>query len=272
MSRKAYPAVSAKIRGPFPLCRSRRRIAYPSRVKASDLERLTRVDEKTAAIVRIDPKTFALARDSAKALSTAVDSRLIASVAETMRGLETKGLVDVGSMRKAFKAAETFRAVDTTRFADALKAANLNSARFSDAIKSLGASGAYPSRFTEAFRALDLPPTFRQAVAEALKDVPTGAGGDLGRRTGEAVAKAVDLAAESASVEAVVEDSLSELDALSPAQRRQLQADVASAIATFGTLVAILARDSRVELASASLALAAILVVIFWRVTGKLNE
>jgi hypothetical protein len=104
-----------------------------------------------------------------------------------------------------------------------------------------------------------------------MKDLPTTPEGVLGRGVGDAVGQAVILAAESPSVADVVDDSGFEIDNLSPAERRQLQADMANAIALVGALVAILARDSRVELASASLALAAILVVIFWRVTGKLD-
>jgi hypothetical protein len=68
------------------------------------------------------------------------------------------------------------------------------------------------------------------------------------------------------------EEALVDLDELTPVQRRELQKDLANAVAAILTLVAYLVEDDRIQLASMCLALAAVFVSLYWRVTGKLDE
>jgi hypothetical protein len=116
-----------------------------------------------------------------------------------------------------------------------------------------------------------VPPGFSSGVAEALRTVTRAADADLAPAAAAAVREAVVLAETSAASE-IADDALVDLDDLSPAERRELKRDVVNAIAALGTLIAILSRDGRIELASTTLALVAILVSIYWRLTGKLDE
>lgn len=248
-------------------------------VKASDLERLTRVDEKAAA----------LARDAASTFS-GLNTRAIASVAEKLRGFETAKLVDLPALREAAKAFESMRPIIAPQIApqiaEALKGIDASTAsvaeafkrmepppfRFAKTLDDLKIASQFQPRLADAFKALQLPPAFSTAVAEALRGIPNVVGADLAPRAGEAVKQAVVLAAESAAVTDLIEDSLAEVDDMSTVERRELSADAVEAIVRLALLVAILARNSQAELASAALAVVAIFVVIYWRATGKLGD
>lgn len=238
----------------------------------------------------VDIKTAALARDAAKAFA-GLDTRGVASVAETLRGFESAAkLVDMSAVREAAKAFEATRPIVGpqigSQIADALAAMGARNAAFAEAFRRMGppkfnfmktlddvtiASQLQP-RVGEAFAAWAMPPAFSTAVSEALGRVSAGAGADdLAPRAAQAVTSAVALA-ETPSAAEFLDETLVGLDDLSPAERRELQRDVVDAVAALGTIVAILARDGRIELASATLALVAILVSIYWRTTRTLDS
>jgi hypothetical protein len=125
--------------------------------------------------------------------------------------------------------------------------------------------------FAEAFSALDMPKVFTAGVNEALRDLARMPRFEVGPRFATAVREAAVIA-ESPAVIEQAEEALVDLDELTPIQRRELQKDLANAVAAILTLVAYLVEDDRVQVASICLALAAVFVSLYWRVTGKLDE
>jgi len=128
----------------------------------------------------------------------------------------------------------------------------------------------FQSEIAEVLKAWEMPSSFASAVADALRDASIKTVPDFVFGTGGAVSEAVVLA--EASTGAAVDDAFVDIDDLSSVERRELEKIIVDAIAAFATLVAILVRDGRIELASASLAFLAILVSIYWHVTGKLDR
>jgi hypothetical protein len=115
----------------------------------------------------------------------------------------------------------------------------------------------------------DLPamPTV-DLVNTMLRDLPAMPEIDLSLRFGVATV----LLADSPAVREVADDSLVRLDDLSPADRRQLQTEVAAAIAAILNLITFLTHDRRFDAASVCLTLAAVLVTVYWRLGGRLDE
>jgi len=245
-------------------------------VKASDLERLAG-DEKARELVTLDPSMARLARDAARVFSAAVDAGVVKSVANTMLGFKTTQLINFSAAREAANMLDSISSSHTARLtserlAEALKDVNApNAKRISEAFESVQVASLVRPRLAEALRSLDLQPTFRRQIAEALKDLPTVAAADVAPMAGQAVKDAVRLA-ETSTAPDLVDEPLHDLDELSPAARRELEKDIVDAIAALGTVVAILARNGRIELASAMLAFVAILISIYWRITGKLTR
>ena len=244
-------------------------------MEASDLERTTRVGEKTAA----------LAKDATSALSGS-NERTIASVAESLRGFQTTKLVDTFAMGETATLFESLRPIVAPQIAPeiakTLKDVSARAASFSAAFKGIEPApfqfaktfedmqtvSQFQPRLADAFKAWQAPPAFSTAVADALRSVPQATWTDLAPRTGRAIGEAVILAETSTAFE-VAESMFVDLDDLTPAERQEHQRDVMDAIAAAGMIVAILSRDGRVELASATLAFVAILVSIYWRLTGE---
>jgi hypothetical protein len=125
--------------------------------------------------------------------------------------------------------------------------------------------------FAEALGALDMPKVFTAGVNEALRDLARMPRFEVGPRFATAVREAAVIAESPAMIEQA-EEALVDLDELTPVQRRELQKDLANAVAAILTLVAYLVEDDRIQLASMCLALAAVFVSLYWRVTGKLDE
>ena len=146
-----------------------------------------------------------------------------------------------------------------------------NAVRVSDMLKGIDLTASFPAGIAETLKKLDFPATFRTQVAEALAQHRGPLAADLRPRLEHAAGEAVVLA-DAPAVRASVGESVVHLDHLSSASLRELRADVANAIALVLALVAIFADDERIDVASVCLGLAAVLVSIYWRVTGKLDE
>jgi hypothetical protein len=216
-----------------------------------------------------------LSRDAARVFSAAVDAGVVKSIANKMLGFQTAGLINFSGAREAATMLDAVNHSQTRliseRLAEVLKEVNTsNVKRMSEAFESIQAASLVQPRFAEALRSLDLQPTFRRQIAETLRDLSTVATADVAPLAGKAVQDAVTLA-ETSTAPDLVDEPLSNLGELSSAERRELEKDIVDAIAALGAVVAILARNGRVELASAMLAFVAILISIYWRITGKLR-
>lgn len=227
----------------------------------------------------------ALATDAARVFSN-IDTRGIASISNAISGLDTKILGNASAMRDMAKAldiarpivapqiatelAETFKRIDTRNaaFAEAVKGIQLPAFQFAKTLDDLKLATRFPTGVAEAFKALQMPPLYSTGIREALAGLPLTGFAGVAAKAAFAVGEAAVIAETPAAVE-VADDALVDLDDLSPTERRELQKDVADAIVALGTLVAILADNGRIELASATLAFLAILVSIYWRVTGS---
>jgi hypothetical protein len=108
-------------------------------------------------------------------------------------------------------------------------------------------------------------------VNDALEDLARMPRFEVGPRFAAAMREAAAIAESPAVIERT-EEALAGLDELTPVQRPELQKDLANAVAAILTLVAFLVDDNRIQLASACLALAAALLSLYWRATGKLDE
>jgi hypothetical protein len=228
-----------------------------------DPKTLSILHDATKSIARIDPTVLAIRQDVARSFQ----SELAASVGESLAKLTAPAISE------ALKGFQTARLVDTNALGETLNAIHAR-----HTLKALNGPVVTPAiaealrpGFREALRSLAVPPALSAGVNEALKDLARMPRFEVGPSFAAAVREAAFIA-ESPAVRTQVEETLVDFDDLSPVQRRELQKDVANAIAAILTLVAYLIRDDRVELASICLALAAVFVSIYWRVTGKLDE
>ena len=221
-----------------------------------DPNMISGVREAARAVSRIDPKILASAQDMTRAFGPSL--RLAASVSESFRGL------DLPALKAATKPFESLRFIDLPSFS---VIDTRGAFRFARTLDEVGISQLQP-RMAEALDALALPKTFTAGVNDALKNLPRAPRVDLATGVESTARKAIALA-ESSAIREVAAETFVDLEDLSLDERRELGKDVADAIAAIGTVVAILAEDGHVELASASLALVAVLVSIYWRLTGR---
>lgn len=229
-----------------------------------------------------------LAADAARAIS-GVNVQGVACVAEAIRGVDVKILGNVSAMREATKALDFMRPIvapqAAAEVAEVFAATEARNALFTAAMKGIQwptynfaktldvgkIATQFPPGVTEAIKAMQLPAAYSSGISEALAGLSAAAFSGVAPRAAFAVRDAAVIAETPAAVE-VADEALVDLDDLAPAERRELQKDVADAIAALGTLVAILAECGHIELASATLAFLAILVSIYWRVSGKPDE
>lgn len=230
----------------------------------------------------------ALAAEAARAIS-GVNVQGVASVAEAIRGLDAKILGNVSAMREATKALDFMRPIVAPQVAaevaEAFSAIEARNASFTAAVKGIQwptynfakaldvgkVATQFPPGVTAAIKAMQLPAAYSSGISEALAGLSSAALSGVAPRAAFAVRDAAVVAETPAAVE-VADEALVDLADLSPVERRELQKDVADAIAALGTLVAILADNGRLELASATLAFLAILVSIYWRVSDRRKE
>lgn len=240
-------------------------------------------DSDLVQTVRPFGASATLAADAARAIS-GVDPRAIASIANAINGMDAKVLGDVSVMREAAKAL-TFTppvippTMMTAQLADALKGiTDQNHARLAEVVKGilptldgLNLGTQFATRIAETLNVMKMPPAYTAQMREALAGLPSTRVSGLAPRAASVVEEAAVLA-ETPAAEEVVAQSLIDLDDLSLADRRDLQEEVAAAIAAFGSLVAILKDNGELALASATLGLLVILVSIYWRVTGSAED
>jgi hypothetical protein len=222
-----------------------------------------------------------LAADAARAVAgRSLDVEAIGSITVTLRDFERA--FGVSSVREAAKMFESIRPIVAPNVGpeiiEHLSGISARSAAFAVAFARMtpprvpdtaiaGLHAAVTSRFTETLAEWRFSPTFREAVDKAVAGLPQTAWADLAPRAGAAIEDAVVLAEKSTAPE-VAEDMFVDLDDLSPEERRELQERLMNAITALGTLVAIFLGVGGVNHATATLALMAILVSIYWRVRG----
>jgi hypothetical protein len=257
-------------------------------VKVSELERLTGVDSKSARLARDAAKSTALLdqvmfggkRDAAR-FSSIIDKSAVSAAHLMFRDLRAANLIQLDKMNATARALSltqpivdpgvsemVAKSLDPARFG---LLAGLDTDRifgFAKALEGIDITAALRPRLAEAFGPLGLSEAFRKSIFTALGETPRWT--QLVVPTAEAVASAAELAGTE-TVDEVVEDTIAGIAELSPAERRQLAIDIAHAIATFGALAAIFVKDGRLQAACATISLLAILVSIYWRVTGKLR-
>lgn len=226
--------------------------------------------DAATSLARIDPKALGSAQEAARWFQTGVGAQVATSLGESLR------TISAPAMTEALKGFQTARLIDTNVLGETLKA--IHSTPSFNFAKTLGTPIVTPKiaealrpRFAEALGALDMPKVFTAGVNEALSDLARMPRFEVGPRFATAVREAAVIA-ESPAVIEQAEEALVDLDELTPVQRRELQKDLANAVAAILTLVAYLVEDDRVQLASISLALAAVFVSLYWRLTGKLDE
>jgi hypothetical protein len=259
-------------------------------VDVSELKRLTEVDPKALDLARegirataaIDQTTAQWAKNATRAFSS-VDPDLTAKTARTLGAFDTTKLVDALGMRKMSEAvaAALPRPLDISPLTAALAGHNMRmghaalaSARpvFNFVKKLEGPGGlAHTQEIAKALSAFDFPRPFATSLADALGHIPRAAVIGLGPTTEAALAEAATLAGSTA-VAGAAEEAYAEIDGLTTAHRRDLARDVLTAIPTLLALAAVLTRDRRLELASVLLALAAILISIYWRLDSPRQE
>jgi hypothetical protein len=235
-----------------------------------DPKTLSIVNDAAKSLARIDPKTFGIAQDAARTLQpSAIGAQVAASLGESFRtisapamsealkGFQTAKLVDTNVLGETLK---TIQAMPTFNFAKTLETP-IVTPKIAEALR--------PS-FAEALGALDVPKVFSAGVNDALKDLARMPRFEVGPRFATAMREAAVIA-ESPAVIEQTEEALRDLDELTSVQRRELQKDLANAVAAILTLVAFLVDDDRIQLASACLALAAAFLSLYWRATGKLD-
>jgi hypothetical protein len=235
------------------------------------------IDPKTLAIVndaakslaRIDPKALGIAHEAARSFQTGVGAQVATSLGESL------GTISAPVMTEALKGFQTPKLIDTNVLGEVLKTIystpSFNFAKTLDPpIMTPKIAEALRPSFAEGLAALDMPKVFTAGVNEALRDLARMPRFEVGPRFATAVREAAAIAQSPAVIEQA-EEALVDLDELTPVQRRELQKDLANAVAAILTLVAYLVEDDRVQLASICLALAAVFVSLYWRVTGKLH-
>jgi hypothetical protein len=283
-----YWADLGRIEGPYrlrPRAGSSRATAYSQSVEVSDLQRLTPVDERTAA----------LATDAVRVFSDALNSRTIASVAETLGRFEQAAkLVDMPAMRETAKVFESMRPIVAPRIApqiaESLKAISARTAslsetfkridpppfRFAKTLDDLNAAMIQPrvaESLAETLRTLAVPNIFNTGIADMLRDLPRVAPADLAPRVEEAAEEVVALA-EIDDVAEIADESVGRLEQIPPARRRMLAIDVAVLIAALLALAAHLSASGDVrdpKGVGLTLACVAALVRVYWRLAGKLD-
>jgi hypothetical protein len=260
-----------------------RRPVYPRNVdekphKSPTVSVIGTIDPKTLAIVndaakslaRIDPNAFGIAQQVARSFQTGVGAQVATSLSESLRTFSAP------AMTEALKGFQTPKLIDTNVLGETLErihsTPSFNFAKTLDTpIVTPKIAEALRPSFAETFAALEMPKVFTAGVNEALKDLARMPRFEVGPRFATAIREAAAIA-ESPAVIEQAEEALVDLDELTPVQRRELQKDLANAVAAILTLVAYLLEDDRVQLASICLALAALFVSVYWRVMGKLDE
>jgi hypothetical protein len=214
-----------------------------------------------------------------------LDTRSIGSIAEAFRGLDATRLGDMAAISQAAKAFEGFRPIVAPQVAEALKSVDMRIApSFAEAMKAMGPQpfkfakalegvqlGPISPAFSESLRTLQLPRPISADFADAIRSLPKVTPTDFAPRVQVAAEEAFALA-EVESVAVAVDESVGEIERMSPEKRRALAIDVAVLIAAFVTLAAWLStgdlRDPKG--AGFALAFAASLVRVYWRLTDKI--
>jgi hypothetical protein len=242
-------------------------------------------DSDLARMVAPSGATAALAADAARAFA-GVDVRGATSIGQAISGLNARALGNASAMREATRAldfmrpivapqaaadvAEAFKAIEARNvaFTKAVSGIEWPTFQFAKTLDDVRIATQFPPHVSEAIKAMQLPPAYSARVSEALAGLSSASLSGVAPRAVFAVRDAAVIAETPAAAE-VADDALVDLGDLSPTERRELQKDVANAIAALGTIVAVLAENGRLELASATLAFLAILVSIYWRVSER---
>jgi hypothetical protein len=227
--------------------------------------------QAAASIGRIDPKVFSISQELARSVRQAgISTQVVASIAGSLQSFSAP------AMSQALKGFQTPRLVDTFVLGETLNSFRATGAftfmkSLDEPIVTAKLAESLRPNVAQAFGAFHVPNAFSAGVNDALKDLARIPTFEVGPQFKAALREAA-LIAESPAVIEEVDKTLVDLGDVSPVLRRELLIDLTNAVATLGTLIAILARDDHVELASACLALAAIFVQIYWRLGGKLDE
>lgn len=243
----------------------------PSTLGTIDPKTLSIANAAAKSLALIDPKTFANAQEAARSLqSSRIGAQVAASLGDSLR------TISAPAMTEALKGFQTAKLVDTNVLGETLKTIHatptFNFPKTLDMpIVTPKIAEALRPTFAEAFGALDLPKVFTAGVNNALMDLARMPRFDVGPHFASAMREAAVIADSPAVIEQT-EEALAGLDELTPVQQRELQKDLANAVAAILTLVAFLVDDNRIQLASACLALAAAFLSLYWRATGKLDE
>lgn len=238
-----------------------------------------------------DTHSLALAREAARALSTTFDASSIAVAAQAAAGFSQLQFANSPALHEAARAFASVRPLVAPELAESLRAMTAGRAaaalaedfgrfhpspllRGIDTSALLGIdqsvlSSLISPSISESLKALMAPSRLSEEVAAVLRTstLPSTA---LGTLAAEALRNAITVA-ESAPAEDAATEALAELDLeeLPVPDRAGLRRDLTDAIAALGTVVALLVHNQRLELASAVLALLAILLSIYSRLEGE---
>jgi hypothetical protein len=267
----------------------------------------TSIDPKTLALARdavrnaatVDPEALALASEAARnAIRTTafdaaktfagLDARMVPSLAETFRALDTTRIGDMAAISAAAKAIP--RPIVAPQISEqlgaSLKAINAASVgTFAEAVSSVRASQAFDfkkmmgdysvrglaeSGLLDSLRTLKVSPAFTASVSEMLRDLEPRKLSIPSARFEEIAEEAVALA-EVEDVAEIVDEAVGELKGMSVAKKRTLALEVLLLIAAFLALAGWLSHDNNLKGEAMALGCAAALVRVYWRLTDKLD-
>jgi hypothetical protein len=232
-----------------------------------DLKAASIAADAANALCRIEPKIASIGTEFARTAQGLLATQVAESVGGSLRNM-TAPLVG-----EALQGIRSARLAQTGALAETLKASlptqTFNIARTIDlpVITPKVADALRPS-IAEALDSFAVPAAFTVGVNETLKNLASMPRFEIAPQFSITVREAAAIA-ESPAVREQVGEMLIGLEDLTPVERRELQKDVAFMVAAILSLVAYLASDDRVALASACLMLAASLISIYWRVAGR---
>jgi voltage-gated potassium channel Kch len=226
--------------------------------------------------------TASRALDATRALS-GLDPKLVPSVAATFASLSKTRLGEFDAVHNAMKAfeldarpivapqiAEAMKGIEVglpaRSFAEAMSGINRASTfNFARTLDDLGLGAVIQPQLGELVRTLEL--SIGATAADALRDLRTIQFVPSVERAAEEAVALADVA----DVADVVDEAVGRFEALTPANRRLLANDVAVLIGALLALAGLLVGSGNMRDAGASIALAAALVRVYWRLTGKLD-
>lgn len=225
----------------------------------------------TSKVATINPVAISIGQELSRSFAAGIGAQVATSVGESLRSMAAP---TISEALEGFQAAQV---IDTKALGVALSGmTGMQQPPAFNFVKSLDAPVITPKiaagirvSFANTFRVIDVPSVLSRGVNEALMDLARMPKLELGSQF-EIAAREAAVIAESPAMREQMDGAL-DLEDLTPAQRRAFQITVIHAIAGTLTVVAYLADDGRVELTSACLALAAILISLYWQAIGKLD-